>query len=188
MCKVIAIGGPHGTGKSTYAKAIASEFGLRFSSAGKLFREIAEGRGISLEEMGEIARRDPSIDEGIDALTKMEVEKGSVVLEGQLVAWMAGEGADMRIYLFAPDELRFKRIAERDRLDIERAREQTRSREAAQRERYLSLYGIDVGDISAYDLIVDTSLLPLDDTTAFLKRAVEAFVGRCGGKKINLTQ
>lgn len=183
MCKVIAIGGPHGAGKSTYAKAIASEFGLRLSSAGKLFREIAKERGLSLEEMSEIAKRDPSIDEEIDALTKREVEMGSVVVEGQLVAWMAGEGADMKICLFAPDELRFKRIAERDRLDIERAREQTRIREAAQRERYLRLYGIDVGDLSPYDLIVDTSLLPLEDTMAFLKRAVEAFVGRCGRKK-----
>lgn len=186
MCKVIAIGGLHGTGKSTYAKAVAGEFGLRLSSAGKLFREIAGERGLSLEEMSELAKRDPSIDEEIDALTKREVEKGSVVVEGQLVAWMAGEAADMRIYLFAPDELRFKRIAERDGLDIGRAREQTRIREAAQKERYLNLYGIDANDLSAYDLIVDTSLLPLDDTEGFLKRAVEAFVGRCEGRKNKL--
>lgn len=184
MCKVIAIGGLHGTGKSTYAKAIASEFGLRLSSAGKLFREIARERGLSLEEMSELAKRDHSIDEEIDALTKREVEKGSVVVEGQLVAWMAGEAADMGIYLFAPDELRFKRIAERDGIDMERAREQTRIREEAQRERYLNLYGIDVGDLSAYDLIADTSLLPLDDTKEFLKRAVEAFVGRCKGRRL----
>jgi cytidylate kinase len=179
LCKVIAIGGPHGTGKSTYAKAIASEFGLRLSSAGKLFREIAEGRGLSLEEMSEIAKRDPSIDEEIDGLTKREVERGSVVVEGQLVAWMAGDGADMKIYLFAPDELRFKRIAERDRLDIERAKEQTRIREAAQKERYFRLYGIDAGDLSVYDLLVDTSLLPLEETARFLTKAVEAFVGQC---------
>jgi len=181
---VIAIGGLHGTGKSTYAEAMASRFGLRFVSAGRLFREIARERGLSLEEMSEIAKGDPSIDEEIDGSTKREVEKGSVVIEGQLVAWMAGEGADMKIYLSAPDELRFERIAKRDLLEMERAREQTRIREAAQRERYLNLYGIDADDLSAYDLIVDTSLLPLDGTVEFLARAVSSFLGGCKGRKI----
>jgi len=39
---VIVIGGPHGTGKSTYAKAIAEEFSLRHLSAGEIFRQLAE--------------------------------------------------------------------------------------------------------------------------------------------------
>ena len=42
MPLVVTISGLHGSGKSTYAKALAEEFRLRYVSAGQLFRDIAK--------------------------------------------------------------------------------------------------------------------------------------------------
>ena len=46
----IAISGPHGAGKSTLARKVAKYFGLRYISAGMLFRRMAEKTGMNLSE------------------------------------------------------------------------------------------------------------------------------------------
>ena len=39
---VVAIGGPHGSGKSSIAKKIANEFNMNYLSAGEVFRKLAK--------------------------------------------------------------------------------------------------------------------------------------------------
>ena len=94
MNLVITISGLHGTGKSTYAKELAKEFGLRYISAGIIFRQIATERGVTLEELSRIAVKDKRIDRLIDKQTVDEARKGSAVLDGHLAGWMAREYAD----------------------------------------------------------------------------------------------
>jgi len=165
---VVTIGGPHGTGKSTYAKIIAKELGLRYASAGQFFRDIAKERGISLEELSNQAAKSPQIDNLIDERSAAEATKGNVVIEGQLAAWMAKHRAQIRIYMKAPDEVRIRRIAHRDRVDYENARRETTERERIQRNRYKRYYGIDVDDMSAYNLVIDTGNRTIESTSAEL--------------------
>lgn len=176
MDLVLAISGLHGSGKSTYARAIAKAFGLRLVSAGQFFRRIAKERGITLEQLTEEASKDPRIDRLIDDMTKQEAEKGNVILDAQLSAWMAREKADVKIFLTAPDSVRFERIALRDGISVEDARQQTRMREAAQRERFTRYYGIDPSDLSNYDVIFDTSLKPLGENIKILKNVVSEYL------------
>jgi cytidylate kinase len=56
---VIAIGGPAGSGKTTYARHIAEKMGLRYVSAGIFFRKIAEEKGLSLIELNKLAEEKP---------------------------------------------------------------------------------------------------------------------------------
>jgi predicted cytidylate kinase len=98
---VVTFSGLHGAGKSTFAKEIAEEFGLRYVSAGDLFRLIARERDLTVIELTDLAVKDSSIDKQMDDITRREAENGSVVLDGQLAGWMAGELADIRIYLKA---------------------------------------------------------------------------------------
>jgi len=156
MGLVVTIGGPHGTGKSTYAKLIAKEFKLRYVSAGQMFRELAKEKGISLEELSKEAGNSPEIDRLIDERSAAEAAKGNVVIEGQLAAWMAKDLAKIRIYLKAPDRVRMERIAHRDHLEYAVARRQTIEREQIQRDRYRRYYGIDIDDLSLYNIIVET--------------------------------
>lgn len=173
---VVAIGGPHGAGKTTYAKGLAQQLNLRHLSAGMIFRRLAEEEGLTLQEFTSKAEADPSIDQRIDNAVKKEAEVGSIIIDGQLAAWMAGDKADIKVYLTAPDEVRFERIAHRDDLTFQEARDITRERETRERRRFKELYGIDVKDLSIYHVIIDTSLLPLEGTMKILKNIISDYI------------
>jgi cytidylate kinase len=168
MGLVVTIGGPHGTGKSTYARMIARQFKLRYISAGQLFRELAREKGVSLEELGKQAATSPEIDRLIDERSAEEAQKGGAVIEGQLAAWMAKDVAQVRIYLKAPDGERMARIANRDHLNYEVARRQTLERERIQRERYKRYYGINIDDLALYNIVIDTGNRSVESTCADL--------------------
>jgi cytidylate kinase len=78
--------------------------------------------------------------------------------------------------LTAPDEVRFKRIAERDGSDMAHAMRETENRESIQKQRYKKYYGIDVTDLSIYDLKLDTSLYPIEKTKAVVIDTVRNFL------------
>ncbi len=160
---VIAIGGPAGSGKTTYAKAIAKRYGLRYFSAGHVFRRIAREKGISLEELSRLAEQDPSIDLLIDKTTLEESLKGNVVVEGHLVPWIVKDVADVKIYVTAPLYVRVQRIAEREKRPIAEVLKETLLREHSQRKRFMYFYGIDILDLSIFDLVIDTSKLTIED-------------------------
>ncbi len=178
---IVTVSGPHGTGKSTYAAQLAKALGLRHVSAGLLFRRLAEERRVSLEEFGKIALQDPAFDRLVDDETMKEAERGEVVVDGQLAGWVLKEVADLRICLTAPDPVRLERIAKRDRLGLEDARKETALRESVQSERYRKHYGFKVDDRSIYHLVLDTSLLSMEDTAKVLLTAAVAVKAKIGG-------
>ena len=179
----IAFGGLHGTGKTTYARTIADEFDLRHISAGKIFRQLAEEKKFDLLKFALNASVDSSIDRSIDNIIQQEVELDCVVVDGQLAAWMAGDKADIKIYLTAPNNIRFKRIAKREKLTFHEAEQETRNREESERSRFKEIYGINVMDLSIYDLVIDTSLLPLDDTITMLKNIISTYIQKKNRRK-----
>jgi cytidylate kinase len=168
---IITVSGPHGTGKSTYAARLADALRIRHVSAGALFRRIAKEKRISLEDLGEKALEDPSIDKLVDERTIAEAEKGNVVVDGQLAGWVLKDSSDLRICLTAPEDVRLERIAKRDKVTLEKARVQTEQRESVQRERYSRHYGFQVEDRSIYHLVLDTSLGSIEDTAKVLVSA-----------------
>ncbi len=177
---VITVSGPHGTGKSTYAKALARAFALRYVSAGELFRDLAKERKMSLESFSSLAANDPAIDKLIDERTKTEAKKGGVVIDAQLGAWMVKDLANIKLLMVAPDEIRFKRIAERDGAPVSTAKKETIAREQIQKQRYKKYYGIDVDELSVYDLKIDTSLYPLNKTESVVIEAVRNLLAKKG--------
>lgn len=182
---IITVSGLHGTGKSTYAARIASTLGLRHVSAGLLFRKVARDKRLTLEKLGKMALRDPSIDKLVDEKTIAEAAKGSVVIDGQLTGWILKDKSDLRIYLTAPKQIRLERIARRDKVDLKDAESQTKQRESIQRERYLKHYGFHVRDLSIYHLVLDTSLGSIEDTANVLIAASQMV--KKDRKKRNMT-
>jgi len=177
---VITVSGPHGTGKSTYARALAEALHLRYVSAGELFRQLAKQEKQSLQALSAKAAQDPSIDRMLDERTKAEAKKGGVVIDAQLAPWMAGGSANVKVLLTAPNEIRFKRIAERDHVGIEDARRETEYRESIQQQRYKKYYDIDVNDLSVYDIKIDTSLHPIEETKRIVTESVRNFLSKRG--------
>ncbi len=177
---IVSVSGLHGTGKSTYAGRLAEGLNLRHVSAGLLFRRSAKERHMSLEDFGQLALRDPSIDRLVDEETMNEAEEGDVVVDGQLAGWVLREVADLRICLTAPEMVRLERIAKRDGLSLEEARKVTLQRENVQSERYRKHYGFKVDDRSIYHMVFDTSLLPMEETAKILLSAGLAVRAKLG--------
>ncbi|MHA1410149.1 MAG: (d)CMP kinase [Candidatus Odinarchaeia archaeon] len=176
MSLIITISGSAATGKTTQAKILAEKYNLKYVSAGIIFREIAEETGMSLEELSRKAISDTSIDLKIDERTKAIAKEGNVVLEGRLTAWMTKDLDAFRIYLSCPLETEIKRVAERDNKSIEEARAETIAREESEKYRYKQLYGIDISDLSIYDLVLNTHLFPIESTSRILITALDEYI------------
>ncbi|WP_440060039.1 (d)CMP kinase [Thermogladius sp. 4427co] len=172
----IAVSGPPGSGKTTQARKIAEEYSLVYYSAGSIFREIAKRRGVSIEELSYIALKDPSIDIEIDKKTYHLSLEDNIVLDGHLTAWIASDLVDFRIYITAPLHVRVSRIAARDNKPYEEALRETIVRESIQKKRFFEFYGIDVTDLSIFDLVIDSSNLSVEETFLVIKSSIDKFL------------
>jgi len=177
---VVTISGLHGTGKSTYAERLAAEFGLRYVSAGELFREVARKCGLTLRDLSLEASKKEELDRLVDDRTRAEAKKGDVVIDALLAAWIVRDLANLRILLFAPDDVRIGRIARRDALSIEDAKRETLYREDLERRRFKSFYDIDMSNLSIYDLILNTGLLSPAGNMRVLESFVRAYMKEHG--------
>jgi cytidylate kinase len=155
---LITVSGPAGSGKSTLAASLAEELGVEHISGGDVFREIASERGLTPLELNRQAEENDSIDRDLDRrLRTVARERDALVLESRLAGWMAGEFADFRLWLDAPLPVRADRIADREDKPVETAREETEARAESEALRYQEYYGIDIEDLSIYDLVVNTA-------------------------------
>jgi len=173
---VITISGLHGTGKSTYARVVARSFKLRHVSAGELFRQIAAERNCSIAELSLEAEKDIAVDCLLDDRTRQEIRKGDVVIDGLLASWIAKDTVALKIYLLAPYQTRIGRIASRDGVSYDEAERLTILREQIERRRFKRFYGIDIDDLSIYDLVFNTGLMSTDLNIGVIKSLVKRYI------------
>ena len=74
----------------------------------------------------------------------------------RLAIWMLKE-ADLKVYLFASDETRAKRILNREGGDLQKIKDFTAMRDSEDTRRYKKIYNIDNNDYAFSDLIIDTA-------------------------------
>ncbi len=162
----ITISGPPGSGKTTACARLSKALGYRAEIFGRVFRDMAASKGISVSELGAMAEKDPSIDREIDSII-LEVarENNDIILESRLSAYLTKmNGIDaFRIYMHASPEVRVGRICVREDEEFDRACAQTIEREESEARRYMMYYGIDTTDLSVYDLIIDTDKISPDE-------------------------
>ncbi len=172
---VITVAGHHGSGRSTNAKLLADMLGLRYISTGMLFRERAEELNVNLEEMNKIASDDPDFDNWLDNRTKEESRKRGVVIDANLSAWMA-EDPDLKIFVTCPFEVRVQRIADRENRAYGDVLQETFAREESEKRRYGEYYGVDIDDLSVYDVILNTNLFSVEEVAHILKCIVDQYI------------
>lgn len=154
---IIAISGPHGSGKSTIAKALAKKLGLRYVSAGEIFRRLAREKGMSIVEFTKYTEEHPEIDLEIDKIILEEAKEGNVVLDSQLAYWFTKDLNPLSILVYADLEDRAKRISQREGISYEEAMEEAQIRDESEKTRFKKLYNIDLWNISDFHVIVNTS-------------------------------
>jgi cytidylate kinase len=137
-------------------------------SAGGVFRELAQRRGLSVTELNRQAEDDPTIDRDLDRLQGELARRGPCVVESRLSGWMVD--ADLKVWLDAPLEIRAARVGGRDGQTPEDARRELLIRERSEWSRYRALYGIEFSDRSPYHLIIDTSRWDPDVLVEVLER------------------
>ena len=173
---LITVSGPAGSGKSTLAASLAEELGVEHVSGGDVFRDIASERGLTPLELNRRAEDDDSIDRDLDhRLRRLARDREQAVLESRLSGWMAGEYADLRLWLDAPLPVRAERIANREDKPIATAREETEARAESEALRYREYYGVDIDDLSIYDMVVNTARWSPDGLRELVLGAVSAY-------------
>jgi CMP/dCMP kinase len=155
---LITISGVPGSGKTTVARLLAERLGLPHVYAGDLYRQEAKRRGLSLEQFNALCERDHSIDRRLDAEMATRAQQGDVVLEGRLAGYLAAKDglAALKVWLDASDEVRARRVAEREQRDWRDVLEVNRARHRSDANRYRTIYGFDLADTAVYDVVLST--------------------------------
>jgi len=172
----ITISGPPGSGKTTACNRLSEMLGLKAVVFGKIFRELAAEKHLSLLEFGQLAEKDPSIDAAIDArIVEIAKENEDIILESRLSAYMLSRNSipAFKIYLGASPEVRMSRIGVREGQSLEDAKRETIERQASEAKRYMMYYNIDINDMSVYDLVVNTDELDPDGVIDTILKAIE---------------
>jgi cytidylate kinase len=152
----ITISGPPGSGTTSLARYLAEKHGFSLISAGEVFRSLAAERGMDLGAFGKLAEEDPAVDKMIDARQKETGEANDdIVIEGRLAGRMV-DNADLRIWVAASIACRAERISDRDALPVADSEVLTEERERCEALRYEKYYGIDINDLSVYDLVLSS--------------------------------
>ncbi len=173
---LLTVSGPPGSGKSTNAAVLAKRFDLEHISGGDIFRELADERGYSPVEFNELAEDDDQIDRDLDRrLQEIAIGREDILLESRLAGWLAADHADLKIWLDAPKNVRAERIADREDKSVARALEETRRREESEALRYNQYYNIDIGDLTIYDITVNTGRWGPKAVQTMLATTVEAY-------------
>jgi cytidylate kinase len=171
----ITVSGPPGCGATTVCEGLSTVLDCGYVSGGDIFRQLADDRGLSLSQL--IAKTDETdeIDRALDQRLRTIAEKWGAsnkafVLESRLAGWLAGNRADLRVWLDAPKEVRVDWT--RDRAEMEG---EMRVREVSEAGRYRSYYGIDINDRSFYDLAINTARWSPEATLQMILSAVEEY-------------
>lgn len=158
---IVTISGPPASGTSTLSGNIAQSLNFEVVNGGDIFRRVASDKGLTLAELSELSEEDDSIDKEIDDRLEdiieahisgeREPDGDGLIVESRLAGWHADGRADLSIYLDAPVEVRAQRISDRDETV-----EELKMREESEAKRYIEYYGIDMHDLSIYDIVIDT--------------------------------
>ncbi len=167
---IIAISGFSGTGKNTLGEKLAQKYNLKHIQFS--FKDIAKKENKSLLEVQKEANLDFSYDKKLDEKIINEAKTGNCVITTWLAPWMIKE-CDLRIWLFAPLDVRVERIAKRDNMTINDAKNHVLARDRDNIERYKRVYSIDITDQSIFDICLNTSLYSPDELFSVVKHLIK---------------
>ncbi|MBO5997803.1 MAG: cytidylate kinase family protein [Alphaproteobacteria bacterium] len=182
MKKSITITGSLGSGKSSVAKKLSADLDLIYYSTGSAQRQIATQMGITTLELNHLADKDKSIDEKIDGVIKAMNNDGKAYIVDSRLAWH-----------FMPDSFKVKLIVDKKQAaerifndtvrsgeskydNVDQVIKAIEERRHSERERFLRVYQVDIENNSAFDLVIDTTHLSIDEVCQQIKDAYQKYI------------
>ncbi|MEA2076277.1 MAG: AAA family ATPase [Euryarchaeota archaeon] len=170
----ITISGLSGSGTTTVAELLSRELSMDVISAGEMFRAIAEEKSLQLRQFNKLAENNDDFDRGIDEKQCEEaMKREKVIVEGRLSGFFV-PAADLKVWLKAPLEIRAQRVAGREHIAYEEALSAMKSREQSEHKRYEQYYGINLDDLTIYDLVIDSSRWHENEIVKMILVAIES--------------
>jgi cytidylate kinase len=157
----ISLAGDLGSGKTTVGEILTEKYGFEKVSIGKIMREMASERGLSVADFNRYIEAHPEYDKLVDdKLKSYEDLHGSFLFDSRM-AWHFVPSS-FSVYMQVDIKTSAERIMNADRKDetysdIDTAVKELKKRRASEILRYNSLYHVDIMDMSNYDLVVDTN-------------------------------
>ena len=159
----ITLTGDLGSGKSSVSKILCSK-GYDYVTVGKLFREEANRRGVTVEQLNKMAETDPQIDATVDNMqTEMGKLKDNTIFDSRLAFHFVPDS--YKVYMMVNLHEAASRIySDKTRVsEVHRSLKTTEDdimyRRGLEIARYKQKYGADYSDYHNFDLIVDTTCI-----------------------------
>lgn len=179
----VCIAGLAACGKSTQVDLLGKYFDLRIVHTSRLFREMQkmethsndfwEKKGISFTKE---RMQDLSMDRKLDAKLLKIARKGKAIFDSWTLPWLLKENQCFSVYLKASQEVRAKRIAERDKIGFEKALKLIKERDSDNIKLYYNLYNYRVDkDLNKFDLVLNTNELGIKEVYNILKVAIKSY-------------
>ena len=183
MKEIVTLSGDIGGGKSSVARILSASLGYPIISAGGMQREIATSMGLTTLQLNEQSAKDRSVDDRIDAYTKMLGETRDHIIVDSRLAWHFIPSA-FKVFLSVDPQVGAERVfaasrSEEQHHSLDDAVANNRSRTQLESTRFRALYGIELRDYRNYDLVVDTSYVTPQQVAATIEAA---FAARCQGR------
>ncbi|MGE0242522.1 MAG: AAA family ATPase [Nitrososphaeraceae archaeon] len=179
----IVISGWPAVGKTTIATELAREFGYKHFNGGDVLKMLANEKGYMAsgnnwwdteEAKNFMLERESNsyFDIEVDRKLVEIIRMGKVVVTSYTLPWLVPES--IKIWLKGSRSNRIKRMAKRDNLNINQARDVIQQRDNNNVLIYHNLYGYEFGkDLSVFDFVLDTDLLDLESILLISKTIVK---------------
>ncbi|MFH0952577.1 MAG: cytidylate kinase family protein [Patescibacteria group bacterium] len=178
---IITISGLPGSGKSTIATRLAKKLGWQQYYMGRLWRELARERKMTLPELQAQAEKDPSIDKMVDEKVRQLGKSDKIIIESRTAYHFIPDSFKIFLKVSADEGARriFKDIQQSNKRNegedlntVEDVKHSNEQRMASDNRRYQKYYGIDVFDEKRFDFVLDTTKLDPDQVFALTYKEV----------------
>jgi len=172
---IITISGKQGAGKTTLAEKLAEQLNYKIISIGNLRGEIAKEKGMTIDELNELGKKEDWVHKEADKKTIEVGEKeDDFIIEG----WIAYHFIpnSKKVFLEIDENVGAKRIFENQRLDekpcknLKEMKNQLKERLKITNNQFKKYYGINFLDKSNYDMIIDTTNLSIKNAVDIIQK------------------
>ena len=148
----ITISGHPGSGTTTLVSILENKFSWKSINGGKIFRDSAVKKGMSLVDFAELCLIDDKVDKELDEelISIMEMHNGPEIIESRLAGHWAKKKKIKckRIWLKVNEEIRAERVQKREGGDLPHVLFSIKQRVEKDEARFQKYYQISLEEMS----------------------------------------